>query len=586
MAVMTRLAGGVLLLLAASPPSPFSAGPGRASPSRHAWTGATAGPDSVERQLALHVLNRLTYGPRPGDVDRVLAMGVDRFIAQQLHPETLNDDALRPWLAGYEVLRMSPQDLAQVVLQAQQARRARQLSVAADSQMDPAAGDPEGGRRGPRPPNRARRLAGELQEAAVVRAALSQRQLYEVMVDFWTNHFNVFLGKGADRFLLPDFIEHTIRPHAMGTFPDLLIATAESPAMLFYLDNAESVAPGSTPPQLAQLDQRLQRGGMRQGPFGRRFGRFGRQPDPAHLDSLRRRMEQRLPKGINENYGRELMELHTLGVDGGYTQQDVIAVARILTGWSIRPPRQGGGFVFNSWAHDEGAKVVLGHAFPAGHGMDEGIALLKMLAMHPATMRHVSSELCAKFVADDPPEGCIDAAVAAWQRTGGDIPEVLDAIFHSPEFRAPENANNKFKTPLEFVVSAVRATGSEPDSTLALAQIVGRLGEPLYLDQPPTGYPESQASWVNSGALLQRFNVALGMAAGRAPGVTVSVDDLIPEGTDPATLAEAVNRVILHGTASANTLKVIREQTADLGPRQARVMAVGLALGSPEFQRQ
>jgi uncharacterized protein (DUF1800 family) len=574
------LVTGMLLLPVAPSASPRMAGSG--------WRASGAGhqaADTSARARALHVLNRLTYGPRPGDVDRVVAMGVDRFIDQQLHPETIPDDALRPWIERYEVLRMSPQDLAQVFVEAQRQRRARQQ---ADSQLAPPlrdAGRGRGGEAGPGIP-RARRLAGELQETVVVRATLSQRQLYEVMVDFWTNHFNVFLGKGADRFLLPDFIEHTIRPHAMGTFADLLIATAESPAMLFYLDNAESVTPGSTPPQLAQLDQRLERARTGQGRFARRFGLFGRQPDAARLDSLRQRIEERLPKGINENYGRELLELHTLGVNGGYTQQDVINVARIFTGWSIRRPRQGGGFVFNDWAHDRGAKVVLGQVFPAGHGMDEGLTLLKLLAMRPATMRHVSSKLCAKFVADDPPEGCVDAAVAAWERTGGNIREVLRAIFQSPEFWAPENTNNKFKTPLEFVVSAVRAIGATPDTTLALAQIVGRLGEPLYLEQPPTGYPESQASWVNAGALLQRLTVAMGIAAGRAPGVTVDLDRLAAATGDPATLADAVNRTILDGAASGNTLKVIREQTADLGPWRARVMAVGLALGSPEFQKQ
>jgi uncharacterized protein (DUF1800 family) len=521
--------------------------------------------DSSDRARALHVLDRLTYGPRPGDVDRVMAMGVDRFIEQQLNPERMDDAAAQRFVERYDVLRMSPQELAQVLLEEQRQRK-EQLRA---------------GR------TRARRLAGELQQAAVTRAVLSERQLYEIMVDFWTNHFNVFLGKGADRFLLPDYIEHTIRPHAMGRFADLLIATAESPAMLFYLDNVESVAPGSTPPQLARFEQRMQAFQAGGGRLGRgRVGRFGRQPDPARLDSIRRQLEQHLPKGINENYARELMELHTLGVNGGYTQADVINVARVLTGWSMQRPQQGGGFVFNAWAHDREPKVVLGHDFPAGHGMDEGIALLKLLAMHPATMRHVSSQLCARFVADEPPEGCVDAAVHAWEHSGGDIREVLRAIFRSPEFWAVEDDGNKVKTPLEFVVSAVRAVGGSPDTTLALAQIVGHLGEPLYLEQPPTGYPESQQSWVNSGALLQRFNVAMGIAAGRAPGVRVDLDAMIPLTSDPSALAAAVNRVILAGAAGANTLRVMREQTADLPPTQARVMAVGLALGSPEFQRQ
>src|SRR5256886_971617 len=206
----------------------------------------------------------------------------------------------------------------------------------------------------------------------LVRAALSERQLYEVMVDFWTNHFNVYFAKGADRFLTPDYIEHTIRPRAMGKFEDLLIATAKSPAMLFYLDNWESVAPGSVPPAALRVRAR---------PFlGPRPGRFGPMRDPARQDSMRRRALERMPTGINENYARELLELHTLGVDGGYTQQDVIAVARIFTGWSIERPQQCAGFEFHDWAHDTGEKQVLGVRFEGGHDMDEGIRLLKVLA--------------------------------------------------------------------------------------------------------------------------------------------------------------------------------------------------------------
>jgi uncharacterized protein (DUF1800 family) len=274
-----------------------------------------------------------------------------------------------------------------------------------------------------------------------------------------------------------------------------------------------------------------------------------------------------------------------LGVDGGYTQQDVVNVARILTGWGMSPPQRGARFMFHNWAHDRGGKVVLGQTFPAGGGEDEGMHLLKVLAHHPSTMRHVSAKLCARLLADDPPDGCIDAGVHAWERTGGDIREVLRAIVRSPEFWAPEYRDAKVKTPLEFVVSAVRAVGGVPDSTLALAQLVGRLDQPLYLQQPPTGYPETQESWVNSGALLERLNVAMGIAAGRAPGVAADVRAVIPAWTG-SSLADLVNQRILNGAASENTLRVIREQTADLAPEQARVMAVGLALGSPEFQRQ
>jgi uncharacterized protein (DUF1800 family) len=364
---------------------------------------------------------------------------------------------------------------------------------------------------------------------------------------------------------MPSYIEATIRPHALGRFEDLLIATAESPAMMFYLDNAQSVAPGSVPPQLARLQDR--RALM----------------NPAVAE----RIQERMPKGINENYARELLELHTLGVDGGYTQQDVINVARIFTGWSIVRPQQGGGFAFNAWAHDQGAKTALGETFPAGHGQDEGLRLLKLLAGSHATMHHVSRKLCARFVADDPPDGCVDDAVAAWHRSGGDIREVLRAIFHGPDFWAAAAAPAKLKTPLEFAVSAARAVGADVDTAPRLAQLVARLGEPLYQHVAPDGYAEREEAWVNSGALLARMNAALALASGRMPGVAVNLDAIAPAGADPDSLIAAIDRKIFAGTLSAHTRQVLREQLKDVAdPAQARVLAVGLAIGGPEFQRQ
>jgi uncharacterized protein (DUF1800 family) len=376
------------------------------------------------------------------------------------------------------------------------------------------------------------------------------------MVDFWTNHFNVYFAKGADRFLTPDYIEHTIRPRAMGKFEDLLIATAKSPAMLFYLDNWQSVAPGASPPR--------------------------------PVSTLRRRGQgaKRMPNGINENYARELLELHTLGVDGGYTQHDVIDVARILTGWSIERPQQGGDFEFHGWAHDRGEKEVLGVRFESGHDMDEGIRLLKLLANHPATMHHVSRKLCERFVNDDPPDGCVDDAVAAWKRSSGDMREVLRAIFHGPDFWAAENVRAKIKTSLEFVVSAVRAAAAEPDTSPRLAQVVARLGEPLYLHVAPDGYSEREAAWVNSGALLDRMNAAVALAAGKLRGVTVVLDSIVATG-DADQLIGAINERILGGTMSENTKQVLKRQLAGISdPMQARALAVGLAIGGPEFQRQ
>ncbi len=397
------------------------------------------------------------------------------------------------------------------------------------------------------------------------------------MADFWTNHFNVFGAKNLDQVFLPEYLERVIRPHALGRFEELLVATATSPAMLVYLDNAQSVAPGSEPPAL----RRLRTGSGRP---ARRLQ--GRQPDPATMERVR----ERIPTGLNENYARELLELHTLGVDGGYRQEDVVAVARILTGWSIdRGVARGGaagGFVFNDWAHDRGAKVVLGIEFPAGGGQDEGRRLLAMLARHPATIHHLSTKLCARLVADLPPDGCIDDAVAAWKRSDGRIADVVRAIVQGPDFWAPMNIGTKIKTPFEFVISAARAVGVDPDTSRVLAGAIARLGQPLYLQSAPTGYPETQEDWVNSGALLARMNFAVALAAGRLPGLPLDLDRVVPLPADRPALIAAVDRTILGGRMSANTRAVIEREVASLDLRAARALAVGLALGGPEFQRQ
>jgi len=498
---------------------------------------------------ALHALNRLAYGPRPGDVERVARAGVMHWIDLQLAPERIADDGVAARERSYKILDYDPAELAADFAEAVRQRREmrRELIESGDT------GRGRSRKGAGAPMQEFRKLGGELQALAVMRAVMSERQLYEVMVDFWTNHFNVFVGKGADRFLTPTYIERTIRPHALGRFEDLLVATAQSPAMLFYLDNVQSVAPGSVPP----------------------FARFAGQSGG-----------RRLGTGINENYARELLELHTLGVDGGYTQDDVINVARIFTGWGMALPRRGAAFAFHDWAHDRGVKQVLGVKYSGG-GMDEGIRLLKALARNPATIHNVSRKLCARFVADDPPDGCVDAAAAAWARSNGDIRAVLRAIFTSPDFWAPSAFQAKVKTPLEFVVSAVRAAGGEPDETPRLAQVVARLGQPLYLQTAPTGYAETEAHWVNSGALLARMNAAVALAAGRLPGVRVDLDGVVPATADRDALVDGVNARALGGAMSGRSRTVIREQLADVGnPATARALAVGLALGGPEFQRQ
>src|SRR2546422_8282761 len=339
-----------------------------------------------------------------------------RWVDRQLSPDEIDDDRLAQREHQFDILQYGRGDLAAMYMEAQRERRERQRAAGETAQGSDSVGAQHAAPLPKHPDSMIlnnRRLAGEFADLAVVRAALSERQLYEIMVDFWTNHFNVYFAKGADRFLTPDYIEHTIRPRAIGKFEDLLIATAKSPAMLFYLDNWESVAPGTSPPFPLSA---------------RRRGGQGARP---------------MPKGINENYARELLELHTVGVDGGFTQQDVIDVARIFTGWSIERPQQGGDFEFHGWAHDTGEKQVLGVRFQAGHGMDEGIRLLKLLANQPATMHHVSHQLCERFVSDDPPDGCVDDAVAAWKRSDGDLRQVLRAIFTSPDFWAARTLGGK-----------------------------------------------------------------------------------------------------------------------------------------------
>ncbi len=511
-------------------------------------TAQAPGPSLTPRDSAFHALNRLAYGARPGEADSVAQSGVMKWIERQLDAEHVSDSRLAERERQFKILDYDRADLAGRYRNAirERQRMQREAAAAGDS-MRPAGGGPM---------REFRELGAELQQLAIVRAALSERQLREVMVDFWTNHFNVFVGKGADRFLLPSYIEETIRPRALGRFEDLLLATAQSPAMLFYLDNAQSVAPGSSPPRPVRSLFRRPRFGMNE------------------TNEERRR---RQPTGINENYARELLELHTLGVDGGYTQQDVIEVARIFTGWSIEPPELGAGFVFHDWAHDHGTKHVFGMTLH-DDGKGEGIQLLKYLAMQHATMHHVSAKLCARFVADEPPDGCIDAAVDAWQKTRGDIRAVLRAIFTSPDFWTPQAVGSKVKTPFEFIVSALRATGVEPDSSPRFAQLVARLGEPLYQQPAPTGYAETEAHWVNSGALLARMNAALAIAK--------DCSSITPT-DDHAKLVDMIDQQLLAGTMSAHTKSVILEQLADItDPQQARALAVGLALGGPDFQKQ
>jgi uncharacterized protein (DUF1800 family) len=563
--------------------------------------GRQASADSVIRANAIHLLSRTTYGARPADIEGLITTGGDRFLDQQLDPR-LPDSSGAGRVRAYDVIA-SPGDLEVAYEEYQRLgaefgpinnRVVRGMICAPDTSLERL----ENGvsrltadairARQQLIDRRTNQLVAQYRQATILRGIFSQRQLYEILVDFWTNHFNVFVGKASERFLLPAYIESTIRPRALGKFQDLLVATAQSPAMLIYLDNAQSVARGSARPRPPGPVKRF---GVPAPPPERCKLAPPPPPLPPPVPTPRPARPQaainRPTSGLNENYGRELLELHTLGVDGGYTQHDVIEVARIFTGWSVEPGAAEPRFVFNDWAHDHGAKVVLGHRFPAGHGMDEGIALLGFLAHRPATMRHVSSKLCARLVNDRPPQECVTTAMHAWKESDGDIAEVVKAILHSQSFWAPENRGVKVKTPLEFVLSAIRVVGGEPDTTVAVSQLVARLGEPLFEQIAPTGYPETSDAWVNAGALLQRFNVAISLASGTLGGVRVQLDQLAPKTADPDRLVRVVDSVVFNGHASSHTLNTIASRARDVPPgANPRDFVVALALGSPEFERR
>jgi uncharacterized protein (DUF1800 family) len=532
-----------------------------------AATALTAGssgstvPSKPDDKTIVHVLNRVGFGPRPGDVERVRQMGLSAYIEQQLHPERIADSAMTARLTGFETLNKSSQELADAYfIPALQARQQVKKETATDPAMAKEDAKPVRTPEQMELLRKQRLVLSELTDQKILRAAFSDRQLEEVMTDFWFNHFNVFAGKGATQQYLTEYERDTIRPRVLGKFRDLLEATAKSPAMLFYLDNWQSADPDADPRARMQA-----RGGG--GFFGRpgQNARIGaRFPQPMPGGAAQNPNAQRQKRGLNENYGRELMELHTLGVDGGYTQQDVINVARAFTGWSIVGPRQGGGFRFDERVHDVREKTVLGHKIKAGGGQSDGEQVLDILATQPSTATFISTKLVRRFVSDTPPPALVARAVGRFRDTGGDIREVMRTILTSPEFFSADAYRAKVKTPLEFVVSAVRATGTDVSDATPLGQAVRQLGMPLYMCQPPTGYADKAETWVNTGALLNRMNFALQLVSGRMRGVQA--------GTSPVSAA-------LADDVSASTAATIAKTT---DPRQI----AALTLGSPEFQRR
>jgi uncharacterized protein (DUF1800 family) len=581
-----------------------------------------------------HALNRLAYGPRPGDVERVRQMGLAKWIDQQLNPQTIDDRAVEARLNIYPTLTMkTPQLLAeypnpkQAAKQAEQVKQPPTQEQMAQSQADAAitamareidaenGTGTEGGENGgaamsasaadtPSPmklnpptrgagrrdalgmdPNavpraisdgskRPARVVEELAMAKVTRAIYSERQLQQVMNDFWLNHFNVYAGKGEVKWYLTSYERDVIQPNALGKFKDLLTATTKSPAMLFYLDNFLSVDPNAAQ-RLAM--QRAMRQQMR-----------GYPPRPPQQNKQQQR-------GLNENYGRELMELHTLGVDGGYTQQDVTEVARCFTGWTIEKPRETAEFKFNDQVHDPYPKVVLGKKINAG-GMKDGQEVLDLLARHPSTAKFISTKLARRFVSDTPPPALVERMAKTFQKSGGDIRQVMRTMIYSPEFWSRDAYRAKVKTPYELVVSSVRALGTDVDTPMPLVQWVARIGEPLYQCQPPTGYSDKAETWVNSGALLNRLNFSLALAGNKVRGSRSDVAALLgSDESDPKAALDRAVQVFL-GEAGPGTVDTLQKQLENPQVLQARLddpvkqvdlgVLTGLVLGAPEFQRR
>jgi uncharacterized protein (DUF1800 family) len=621
-----------------------------------------------------HALNRLAYGARPADADKIKQMGLAKWIDQQLNPKAIDDSAMQARLGEYPTLNMSstqllaeypqpkpvakqepkaaaatqnqaPGDAAAVVIrrdmhkgqypdqQGQAQKQTQTMNSQQATQKDADAGimamaqemdgnaNPErnprvaaasldtpspmklnpatqgGGKRDVlgMDPNavpqaisddskRPQRVVEELGMAKMTRAIYSERQLQQVMDDFWFNHFNVFAGKGEVKWYLTSYERDVIQPNALGKFKNLLTDTAKSPAMLFYLDNFLSADPNAAARLAAQRTMRQQ---MRHRPYG--------YPPPPRQQQAQNKKKQ--DRGLNENYGRELMELHTLGVDGGYTQKDVTEVARCFTGWTIEKPRENPQFKFDEKVHDPNPKVVLGRKIHAG-GMKDGEQVIDLLVKNPNTAKFISTKLARRFVSDNPPDALVQRMAKTFQKSDGDVREVMRTMIYSPEFWSREAYRAKVKTPFELVASSVRALGTDVDTPMPLVQWVSRIGEPLYQCQPPTGYSDKADAWVNTGALLNRLNFSLALAGNKVRGSRSDVNALlgVDSGGDAKAALDRAVQVFLGGQARAGTVEILQKQLENPQVLQAKLddpvkqvdlgVVTGLVLGAPEFQRR
>ena len=565
----------------------------------------------TEDQKILHILNRLGFGARPGDVQKVKAMGIEKYIDQQLNPKALTDTVADNKVKNLDVFGMSTSELfakypnpgallRQIEGTKNNAKKIPQNGMTPVAPQDPAdmSEDDKMERRQKiaelyreydlKP---AAQMMPQIVGNRLLRAVYSEKQLQEAMVDFWQNHFNVYSGKAAVRWFIPSYERDVLRPNALGNFKDLLVGTAQHPAMLFFLDNFESVSPNAQAGNNGASAQRLKKIIAQSGELPPRARERLKQQygvNDAQLDQRLNDMQKapaaqpkRAKRGINENYARELMELHTLGVDNGYTQADIVEVAKCFTGWTIADPRgyrkiaastiqgneekrigrlqrvQGvpdgvdsGEFFFNAKVHDNSEKTVLGQKINEG-GIKDGLKVIDILAGSPATAKFIARKLAVKFVSDNPSDAFVGRIADAFHKSGGDIKVTLRTIFTDKEFYAPENYRAKIKTPFELAVSSIRTLGADTNASPALLAMLKKLGEVPYGYQAPTGYPDTAEDWVNTGALLERLNFAVAIASNRIPGTKVDLKAY--ESKDKSAVLNQAIESILDGDVSAAT---------------------------------
>ena len=470
----------------------------------------------------IHLLNRLSLGIAPGEIDRVQQIGVDKYIQQQLNPDSIVESPiLTEKLAKLETINLSPVELFK------RYNPNRPVDL-----QSPIPGDKKTQQQ------QARQVTNQAIESRLWRSIYSQRQLNEVMVDFWYNHFNVYADKGIDKLWVGAYEQQAIRPYALGKFRDLLGATARHPAMLFYLDNWQNSKPSQN--------------------------------------------KQGKTRGLNENYARELMELHTLGVDSGYNQADVISLARIFTGWGFKEPGQkapdGYSFQFNTDRHDFSTKTFLNQKI-VGSGIGEGEQALDLLSRHPNTARQISFKLAQYFVSDNPPKSLVDRLSARFLATDGDIKLVLDTLFHSPEFWNAKSYGTKFKTPYQYAISSIRSTGIEVNNVKALNDFLKQLGMPIYGCPTPNGYKNTQDAWLNPDSMTRRINYATNLAKGKLP---ISASTTTPANS-PSPMPLVTIDPIKLSTTLGNNFSIQTQQAISASNLDIRA---ALILGSPEFMKK